>query len=70
MMNPNQRLELMMKTMDSGSTGTAGMQDYQFYQNLKTPEEKLAFLQSTGRGSQSPELQELPEKQSLLVGLI
>ena len=25
MMNPNQRLELMMKTMDSGGTGTAGI---------------------------------------------
>lgn len=43
-------------------SGTAGMQDYQFYQSLKTPEEKLAFLQSTGRGSQSPELQELLRK--------
>jgi hypothetical protein len=62
MMNPNQRLELMMKTMDSGGTGTAGMQDFQFYQSLKTPEEKLAFLISTGRGSQSPELQELLRK--------
>lgn len=37
---------------------TAGITDFQFYQNLKTPEEKRNFLIASGRGSQSPEVQE------------
>jgi hypothetical protein len=48
---------------------TAGMKDFLFYQSLKTPEEKMAFLQATGRGSQSPELQKLLTKAKLPGGV-
>lgn len=41
---------------------TAGIKDFQFYQDLKTPEEKLDFLIASGRGSQSPEVQGLLRK--------
>lgn len=53
----------------TGKSDTAGMKDYEFYQSLKTPEEKLAFLQSTGRGSQSPELQKLIREAKLPGGV-
>ena len=63
------RAGLDPRSFGTKSSGTAGMQDYEFYQSLKTPEEKLAFLQSTGRGSQSPELQKLIREAKLPGGV-
>lgn len=57
------------KILSGDSSGTAGQQDYEYYKSLKTPEEKMAFLQATGRGSQSPELQELLRKAKLPGGI-
>ena len=41
---------------------TAGIKDFQFYQGLESDQEKLDFLIASGRGSQSPEVQELLRK--------
>jgi hypothetical protein len=53
----------------TSKSDTAGMKDYEFYQSLETPEEKMAFLQATGRGSQSPELQKLIREAKLPGGV-
>jgi len=49
---------LMEQSMPKTKELTAAQKDYEFFKNL-SPDQKVQFLQSTGRGSASPELQEL-----------
>jgi hypothetical protein len=66
---PEKGAGLVASGIGTSKPETAGMQDYEFYKNLKTPEEKMSFLQATGRGSQSPELQKLIREAKLPGGV-